>query len=102
MCEDLSEWLTEDFEDREEELRAQGDPKTLKLVEKRREKAEKRLKKTRDQTDKEKGNRYLNSFTYFMALAFLNIEPLGIIKLRRDCKHGNNETNANAKMVNEF
>ena len=66
LCEDLSECLTEDFEDREEDLRAQGDPKILKLVEKRREKAEKRLKKTRDQTDKEKGNRYLflNSFTY--------------------------------------
>ena len=63
LCEELSECLTEDFEDREEDLRAKGDPKTLKLVEKRREKVEKRLKKTRDQTDKEKGNRYLNSFT---------------------------------------
>lgn len=58
MCEELSECLTEEFEDREAVLRAQGDPKTLKLVEKRREKAEKRLKKTRDQTDKEKENRY--------------------------------------------
>lgn len=62
MCEYLSQYLTEDFEDREEVLRAQGDPKTLKLVEKRREKAEKRLKKTRDQTDKEKGNRYFKEF----------------------------------------
>lgn len=62
MCEDLSQYLTEDFEDREEVLRAQGDPKTLKLVEKKREKAEKRLKKTRDQTDKEKGNRYFKEF----------------------------------------
>lgn len=58
LCEHLSRCLTEEFEDREAVLRAQGDPKTLKLVEKRREKAEKRLKKTRDQTDKEKGNRY--------------------------------------------
>ena len=62
LCEELSECLTEDFEDREEDLRAQGDPKTLKLVAKRRENAEKRLKKTRDQTDKEKGNRYFQQF----------------------------------------
>ena len=66
LCEYLSECLTEEFEDREEALRAQGDPKALKLVEKRREKAEKRLKKTRDQTDKEKGNRYFKQFYQFL------------------------------------
>lgn len=66
LCEELSECLTEDFEDREENLRAQGDPKTLKQVEKRREKAEKKLKKTRDQTDKEKGNRYFKQFYLYL------------------------------------
>lgn len=37
-----------------------------------------------------------------MTLAFVNIEPLGIMQLRHYGKHGNNETSANDNMVNEF
>ena len=36
-----------------------------------------------------------------MTLAFVNIEPLGIMQLRQYCKHGNNATNVN-KVVKEF
>lgn len=46
--------LTEDFEEREESIREN----TRKLDEKRRFQVEKRVKKTRDETGKEKGKRY--------------------------------------------
>ena len=46
----LGETLPQDALD----LIAQGGPRTLKLAEKRRAKAEKRLKKTRDETEKGK------------------------------------------------
>ena len=59
FCQMLSARITRGFEKREVELRAKSGPKSLKLAEKRQAKAEKRLKKTRDETEKEKGKRYL-------------------------------------------
>lgn len=59
MCEKLSRRLTVEFEDREEVIRAQGGPRALKLAEKRRAKAKKQQKKTRDETEKEKVQRYV-------------------------------------------
>ncbi|KAJ7386940.1 putative ATP-dependent RNA helicase ddx60 [Desmophyllum pertusum] len=55
MCQTLSRVLTLEFEKRERVLRAQGGPRSLKLADKRRVKAEKRLKRSRDETEKEKG-----------------------------------------------
>lgn len=59
MCEMLSTRLTVEFEEREADIRAQGDQRALKRVEKKRAKAEKKLKKTRDETETEKMKRYL-------------------------------------------
>lgn len=54
-------------------LIAKGGPRTLKLAEKRRAKAEKRLNKTRDETDKEKGKRYLKllSLPVFITVTYV-------------------------------
>ncbi|KAJ7386934.1 putative ATP-dependent RNA helicase ddx60 [Desmophyllum pertusum] len=58
LCERLSGVLTLEFEERERVLRAQGGPRSLlKLADKRKVKAEKRLKTARDKTEKEKGKR---------------------------------------------
>lgn len=57
MCEILSRRLTEEFEDREADIRARDGQRALKRAEKRRTKAEKKLKKTRDETEKEKARR---------------------------------------------
>lgn len=57
MCENLAEVVTEEFEEREKVIRSQDGPKTLKLAEKRQVKAEKKLKKARDETEQEKGKR---------------------------------------------
>ena len=56
MCEMLSMRLTEEFENREEDIRARDDH-TSKSAEKKQAKAEKKLKKTRDETEKEKAKR---------------------------------------------
>ena len=63
MCEMLSTTLTVEFEEREADIRAQGNQRALKRVEKRRAKAEKKLKKTRDQTETEKTRRYLKQYS---------------------------------------
>ena len=57
MCEKLSRRLTEAFEVREADVRARDGHRALKRAEKRRTKAEKKLKKTRDETEKEKAQR---------------------------------------------
>ena len=57
MCEELSWRLTEEFEDREADIRAKDGHRALKRAEKRRTKAVKKLKKTRDETEKEKAQR---------------------------------------------
>ena len=57
MCEMLSRRLTVEFENREADLRARGGQRALKRVERRRARAEKKLKKTRDETEKEKAQR---------------------------------------------
>jgi len=57
MCEDLSRRLTEEFENREEDIRARDGHRALKRAEKTRTKAEKKQKKTRDETEKEKAQR---------------------------------------------
>ena len=57
MCEDLSERLTEEFENREEDIRARDGHRALKRAEKKQAKVEKKLKKTRDETEKEKAQR---------------------------------------------
>lgn len=58
MCEMLSKRLTVEFEKREAAILARDGQRALKRAEKRRAKAEKKLKKTRDETDKEKAQRY--------------------------------------------
>ena len=57
LCEQLSRRLTEEFENREADIRAQDGQRALKRAERRRAKAEKKLKKTRDETEKEKAQR---------------------------------------------
>ncbi|XP_044173202.1 probable ATP-dependent RNA helicase DDX60 isoform X1 [Acropora millepora] len=57
MCERLSRRLTVEFENREADIRARDGQRALKLAERRRAKAEKKLKKTRDETEKEKAQR---------------------------------------------
>ena len=57
MCERLSKRLTVEFENREADIRARDGQRALKLAERRRAKAEKKLKKTRDETEKEKAQR---------------------------------------------
>ncbi|XP_078360874.1 putative ATP-dependent RNA helicase DDX60 isoform X2 [Oculina patagonica] len=57
LCEILSQCITQEFEKREAVLRAKSGPRKLKLTEKRQAKAEKKLKKTRDETEKEKAKR---------------------------------------------
>ena len=63
MCEMLSTTLTVEFEEREADIKAQGDQRALKRVEKRRAKAEKKLKKTRDETETENTRRYLKQYS---------------------------------------
>ena len=46
-----------EFENREADIRARDGQRALKLAERRRAKAEKKLKKTRDETEKEKAQR---------------------------------------------
>lgn len=58
MCEMLSKRLTVEFEKREAAILERDGQRALKRAEKRRAKAEKKLKKTRDETDKEKAQRY--------------------------------------------
>ena len=53
----LSWRLTEEFEKREADIIARDGQRDLKRAEKRRVKAEKKLKKTRDETGKEKAQR---------------------------------------------
>ena len=57
MCQRLSGRLTVEFEDREADIRARDGQRALKRAERRRAKAEKKLKKTRDETEKEKAQR---------------------------------------------
>ncbi|XP_015768450.1 PREDICTED: probable ATP-dependent RNA helicase DDX60 [Acropora digitifera] len=57
MCEMLSKRLTEEFENREEDIRARDGHRALKRAERKQAKAEKKLKKTRDETEKEKERR---------------------------------------------
>ena len=57
MCEMLSKRLTEEFETREEDIRARDGHRALKRAERKQAKAEKKLKKTRDETEKEKAQR---------------------------------------------
>ena len=57
FCEMLSWRLTEEFEKREADIIARDGQRDLKRAEKRRVKAEKKLKKTRDETGKEKAQR---------------------------------------------
>lgn len=57
FCETLSWRLTEEFEKREADIIARDGQRDLKRAEKRRAKAEKKLKKTRDETGKEKAQR---------------------------------------------
>lgn len=67
LCEILSQCITLEFENREAVLRAKRGPRNLKLTEKRQAKAEKKLKKTRDETEKEKAKRYiLSNLVYFL------------------------------------
>ena len=58
FCQMLSQRMTMEFEKREEVLRAKSGKRNLKVAEKRQAKAEKRLKRTRDETEKEKAQRY--------------------------------------------
>lgn len=57
MCEKLAEVVTKEFEEREKVIRSQSGPRSLKLAEKRQVKSEKKLKRARDETEKEKGKR---------------------------------------------
>ena len=57
MCEKLSKGLTVEFEKRETDILARDGQRALKRAEKRRAKAEKKLKKTRDETEKDKAQR---------------------------------------------
>lgn len=54
MCQRLATTLAEEFEEKEEAIRA----RTRKLDEKKRFQAEKDVKRTRDKADKEKAKRY--------------------------------------------
>ena len=53
--------LAEELQDREDVIRAG----TRKLDEKKRSHAEKKVKRTRDETRKENGKRYFNNFYLF-------------------------------------
>ena len=53
----LSKGLTVEFEKREADILARDGQRALKRAEKRRAKAEKKLKKTRDETEKDKAQR---------------------------------------------
>lgn len=57
FCESLAEVVTEEFEEREKVIRSQPGPRNLKLAEKKQVKAEKKLKRARDEAEKEKGKR---------------------------------------------
>ena len=57
MCQRLSGRLTVEFEDREADIRARDGQRASKRAERRRAKAEKKLKKIRDETEKEKAQR---------------------------------------------
>lgn len=57
MCEMLSKRLTEEFENREEDIKARDGHRAFKRAERKQAKAEKKLKKTRDETEKEKERR---------------------------------------------
>ena len=60
FCETLAMELFQEFQDREDAIRAG----TRKRDEKKLLQAEKKVKKTRNETEKEKGKRYLN-YNYF-------------------------------------
>ena len=57
MCEMLCKRHTEEFENREADMGARDGHRALKLAERRRAKAEKKLKRTRDETASEKAQR---------------------------------------------
>lgn len=61
MCEALAMGLAREFEFREEDTRAG----TRKLDEKRRLRAEKKVKRARDETEKENRKRYLKDLSVF-------------------------------------